>query len=137
MIKAVGLSFLTVKDVERTKQFFINSFGFELFDEKKEFGWCELKLTGAAYPSLGICQSKEESLHINDTDVTNPMINWKNKPGQNAVITLVVENIEKSREVVKSQGLICADITELPGAFKMVTFFDFDENKLELYQFIK
>ena len=30
MIKAVGLSFLTVKDLERTKQFFINSFGFEL-----------------------------------------------------------------------------------------------------------
>lgn len=137
MIKAVGLSFLTVKDLELTKQFFINAFGFELFEEKKEFGWCELKLKGAAYASLGICQSKEESLHINDIDVTNPMINWKNKPGQNAVITLVVENIEKVREVVKGQGLLAAEITELPGVFKMLTFFDFDENKIELYEFMK
>lgn len=137
MIKAVGLSFLTVKDVARTKQFFITSFGFEIFDEKKEFGWCELKLKGAPYASLGLCQSQQEALHINDTNINDPMINWKNKPGQNAVITFVVENIEGARERVKSQGLVCTEITELPGAFKMFTFFDFDDNKLELYQFIK
>lgn len=54
-----------------------------------------------------------------------------------AGLSLVVENIEKVREVVKGQGLLAAEITELLGVFKMLTFFDFDENKIELYQFMQ
>jgi predicted enzyme related to lactoylglutathione lyase len=136
MIKAVGLSFLTVKNLSRAKDFFINTFGFELFEEKKEFGWCELKIKGAERSCLGICQSQEEPIFINDTDVSNPMINWKNKPGQNGVITLVVQDINRAQEAIKQEGLVCANMTELPGVFKMFTFFDFDQNKIECYQFI-
>ena len=160
MVKGIGLSWITVSSIERSKKFFVDCFGFEVFEYNKEYGWCELALkpTGTTdsteyvnwlgwtvyekgvkssavqRPSIGLCESRETGLNINNTDLSNTTLNF---PGQNAVMTFVVDDIKKQLEILRAHQIVCSEIFEIPYKLKMFIFFDFDNNKMEICQFIK
>lgn len=155
-IKEIGLSWITVSDMQRTKKMFADIFGFVVYEENPQFGWCEMMLAHKGNQStsevvklfgytiyqkgieqknkkpttIGLCQSTHAALDIN-----NDPNQMNNKPGQNAVMTFVVESIDKTVALLKIHNMNCTQVTELPNRFRCVTFFDFDNNKMQLYQF--
>ncbi len=117
LVKKMGLPWITVSDLQAAKKFYVEVMGFELFEENLEANWLEVKCGESL---IGIWQA---------------LPNVYDKPGQNAVLTFTVENIENTKRVLESQGIkFLGDIVEIPGVFRVATYVDADNNKFQLYQ---
>ena len=118
-VKGMHLSWISVSDVKKSKQFFTEVVGLKVTSSAEEYGWFELAghEDGA---SLGVGECKQPS----------PVM-----PGQNAVVTMTVENVEKAKAAMEAKGVIfIGDIIEVPGHVKMVFFADPDGNKFQLVE---
>lgn len=113
----MGLSWITVSDIEKAKKLFVDVLGMKVGAEAKEYNWLELELNGIR---LGIGQSQE---------------NFGPKPGHNAIVTFVVDDISEAKKVFEQKGVrIEGDIMEVPGHVKLLTFFDNDGNMFQLVE---
>lgn len=121
-VKSIDLAWITVSDVEKTKKFFTDVIGLKLTTDSKEFGWCEL--SGAQGGCmLGIAQAQEDP--------------QADKPGHNAVITLTVDDLIKTKAEFQAHGVqFLGDIIEIPGHVKMALFTDLDGNKFQIVELL-
>lgn len=122
-IKRMDMAWITVSDSKKAKEFFCDILGLKLTSEAPEYGWMELvgHEGGAA---LGIGQSCEE---------TAPDV----KPGQNAVVTMTVDDIVAMKKMLESKGVkFLGDIIEVPGHVKMALFCDADNNKFQIVEML-
>lgn len=120
LIKKIALPWITVSDIERAKKLYVETLGFQIHEEQKDFGWLEVRC-GSEF--IGIWQAGKES---------------EDKPGQNAVLTFEVDDILKAKEFLEKKGVkITSEIIEMPVTFKMLSFVDMDGNKFQLYQNLK
>lgn len=118
--KRQDLSWITVSDVRKAKNFFVEHLGLVVRADSAEYGWVELvaKEGGAA---LGIGQCTPEYSEV--------------KPGDNAIITFTVDDIQAIKEEFTKKGItLIGDIVEVPGHVKMLFFTDFDGNKFQVVQ---
>lgn len=119
MIKKMSLAWIAVKDINASKKFFKDVLGLSVTNDTPEYGWMELKAGNDFI--LGVGQAREE----HETE----------KPGMNAVVTMTVDDIVKSKAMLEAKGVRFIDeIIEVPGHVKMVTFIDTDGNKFQLVQ---
>lgn len=119
-VKDISLSWITVKDPERTKKF-LNSLGLNLVKDNPEFGWMEYQGQNEDM-RLGIAKSSPEA------DLEHP-------PGTKAVITFLIKDIEKCKEELKkSEASLMGDIVEVPNIVKLLMFRDPDGNKFQLVE---
>jgi predicted enzyme related to lactoylglutathione lyase len=121
-VKKSNLSWIVVSDINKAKNFYHDILGMEIHTSSPEHGWVELigKDGGAL---LGLAQSNAHNAI---------------KEGSNAVVTLSVDNIEKSKSELVEKGVsMIGDIIEVPGHVKMQMFTDFDNNHFQLVELLE
>lgn len=122
-VKKIGLSWIMASDISKSKKFFADILGLQIGEgSSEEYGWLELiGKDGGSYLGVGHCNEQDDCTDVN--------------PGQNAVITFTVDNLEQSIEEFKAKGVEFIDeIVEIPGHVKMITFVDPDDNKFQLVE---
>ncbi len=121
--QTLGLAWIVVDDLKKAIQFYTDVIGMKLMEMHEGFGWAELEgQDGGA--RLGIaqkCSADEEG----------------NEPGQNAIITLTVKNLEVSLKAILEKGArLIGSIQEVPNHVKMQTVMDLDNNRFQLVQIL-
>lgn len=112
------LAWIVVKDLDKAIDFYTKTVGLQLKELHQEFRWAELGGPNGA--TLGIGEENSQS---------------EIPAGGNAVVTITVENMDKSLDHFKSKGAkLVGDVLEIPGHVKMQTFTDRDGNTLQLVQ---
>lgn len=116
--QGIFLSWIVVKDIQKAIKFYTEVAGLQLKEYHEQFGWAEL--SGPNGTALGIGLE-------NDQD---PI-----KVGQNAVVTITVDNIEDAKTHFTKKGAhLIGETIEIPGHVKLQTFIDTDGNKLQLVE---
>ncbi len=120
-IQSIDLAWIVVNDLKSAVKFYTEVVGLKLNELHEQYGWAELSgHDGGA--RLGIAQK-------NDQD---PLL-----PGQNAVVTLKVADIEQAiKELSQKQVRMIGDILEIPGQVKMQTAVDQDGNHFQLVELL-
>jgi len=117
MLKSSDLSWIVVSDVKKAKKFFTETLGLKELNYAEEFGWVELSGQDGGC-MIGLAQANEEMA-----------------AGNNAIITISVDDIEKSRSEFEKKGVqLIGDIMEVPGHVKLQMFTDLDGNKFQLVE---
>ena len=117
-VKSIDLVWIVVNDLKKAVQFYTETLGLELMDLHESHGWAELQAkTGIR---LGLAQ------HQGGMPIA---------PGQNAVTTLTVANLEESKEAMTKKGIVCiGEMQEVPGHVRLQLVRDLDGNHLQLAQ---
>ena len=119
--KGMTMSCLTVSDLNQAKHLLVDLLGLELKEFHEQFNWMELE--GEEGARIGIGQYSEGP---HDQDL---------KPGNNAVVSIEVANIEDTKKHLEAHGVeFLGDIMEVPGEVKLVLFRDQDGNRYFLAQ---
>jgi predicted enzyme related to lactoylglutathione lyase len=119
-IKKFGLAWVMASDIKKSKEFFTQKLGLNVTDDSTEYGWMELKAQEGDF-LFGVGQCSEDFSPV--------------KPGQNAVLTMTVEDIVAAKaELEAKQVNVVGDIVEVPGHVKMLFFTDADGNYYQLVQ---
>ena len=115
-IKGIHLAWIVVKDVKKAVKFYTEVVGLTIQNFDENYGWAEL--VGEDGAVLGISQQSD------DNNI---------KPGQNAVLTLSVEDIVKSSaELAKKGTKLIGEMMEVPGHVKLQMCVDQDGNHFQL-----
>lgn len=120
-VKEIQLSWIVVTDLKAAIKFYEDVVGLKLTQNSEEFGWAEMSgQEGGAL--LGIAQSNAEE---------------EVKPGQNAIVTFTVENIDIAKaDMAKKGAQFIGNIIEIPGHVKMQTFNDKDGNRFQIVEML-
>ena len=118
-IKNMSLAWVTVKDFAQAKKFFSETLGLTVSSEVEEYGWMELKAGEDSFLlGAGQCSSQNSI-----------------KPGQNAVLTLTVDDVIAAKNDLEKKGVcFVGEIIEVPGHVKMALFQDPDGNHFQLVE---
>lgn len=121
-IKGAKLAWIVVSDLKKSMQFFTEKLGFKEKMFAEEFQWAELEAPEGGM-TIGIAQKGYDS---------------QIDSGDNAVITMTVEDIVKEKEELQSKGVkFLGEIIEVPGYVKLQTFVDEDGNHFQLVELLK
>lgn len=105
---------ISVSDLERSKQFFVEVLGFEHIYTLEDWGWCEMR-TGVEGVTLGIGQA--ESV----------------QPEGGATLTFGVADIDATRAWLEQNDVrFDGDTREIQGMVRLATFYDPDGNTFML-----
>lgn len=120
-IKEISLSWIVVEDLKKAVKFYTDVVGLKLNEMHEQHGWAEL--SGHEGGSrLGIAQKNDRE---------------RIQPGQNAVVTLTVENLTKSMADLSKKGAkTLGDVVEVPGMVKLQMIVDNDGNHLQLVEML-
>lgn len=119
--KSFSLAWIVVKDLKKAVKFYTETAGLKLLKVSEEHGWAELQghEDGAM---LGIATMQKEC----------PLL-----AGQNACVTLTVDDIKKAKEDLHKKGVkFLGDIHEIPGHVKLLMAVDPDGNHFQLVQML-
>ena len=123
--KSLGLAWIPVKDFDKAIHFYTEIVGLKLMEMNKEWGWAELEGHEGG-SRLGIARYDANS------EKECPV-----KPGQNAILSFEVDNIEKAvAELQKKGAKFIGDMEEVPGHVKMQLVEDCDGNRIHLTEVI-
>jgi len=119
-IKGMHLAWIVVQDIKKAIKFYTETIGLKMmsFDEKS--GWAEFAGSEETGARLGVAQTGDE-LSI--------------QPGQNAVMTFTVEDIDVARgDLLKKGAKMKGEIVEIPGIVKLQMVEDEDNNHFQIVQ---
>ncbi len=120
--KSIELAWIIVKDLKKAVKFYTEMVGLKLLEMNEEWGWAELKGYEGDGMRLGIAQQRLKG--------QDPI-----EPGQNAVVTFTVDNIEKAIEHMQKQGVsLVGEIEVVPGHVKMQSVRDTEGNFIQLVE---
>lgn len=118
-IKGMHLAWIVVNDLKAAVKYYGEVIGLQVKEMNEAFGWAELEgHEGGA--RLGIAQ----------TNPREPI-----KAGSNAIITLTVDDLEKSIAELSQKGVkLVGKMIDIPGIVKLQMFEDADGNHLQIVQ---
>ena len=113
----IDMTWIVVKDVKAAVKYYTDVVGLKLMEYHEDYGWAELQgYQGGS--RFGIAQVNPQE----------PV-----QPGQNAVVTFTVGNLEQVKEEMVKKGAKCeGEIIEIPGHVKMQTVIDSDGNRFQV-----
>lgn len=116
-VKKIDMTWIVVKDVKAAVKYYTDVVGLKLMEYHEDYGWAELQgYEGGS--RFGIAQVNPQE----------PV-----QPGQNAVVTFTVGNLEQVKEEMVKKGAKCeGEIIEIPGHVKMQTVIDSDGNRFQV-----
>lgn len=121
MVKGIDLSWIVVSDFEAALKYYTEVLGLKIREKNDMYGWAEL-VGKDGRGALGIAQQNPQE---------------QMPAGKNAVVTLTVENLEKTKLNLKKKNVkFMGDVLEIPGKVKMQTFQDVDGNMLQLVEIL-
>ena len=130
----MSLVWITVSNLEKAEKFFTSVVGLTLKVADKEHGWLELIGTEGGC-SLGIAASSQEQGCCGEMEKSPGSCCPVGGPGSNAVVTLEVDDINKSKKELEDKGVkFTGPIMEYPGHVKLASFSDPDGNQFQLVQ---
>lgn len=119
MLKSADLTWITVSDFKKGKQFFIETLGLKEISCTEEMGWAELQGPNGG-GMIGIAGENGEL-----------------PAGSNAIITFTVDNVDETiAEFKKKNVQLIGEVLEVPGHVKMQMFTDLDGNKFQIVQML-
>lgn len=119
--KEISLAWIVVEDLKKAIAFYTEVAGLKLEELNEAFGWAELS-GHAGGARLGLAQK-------NDKDSI--------QPGQNAILTLTIENLDTSIQELRDQNVqIIGEVMEVPGVVKMQLVADPDGNQFQLVELL-
>jgi predicted enzyme related to lactoylglutathione lyase len=120
-LKSMDLVWIVVNDLKKALKFYTETLGLTLKEFHEQYGWAELEgQNGGARLGIAQAQPKSEDGHL---------------PGQNAVMTFTVENLQTAIDKLSKQGVkLIGAIQEVPGQVKMQTVADADGNRFQLVE---
>ena len=122
MAKSIGLAWIVVKDIKKAVKFYTDVLGLNLIEMNEEFGWAELEGREGKGMRLGIAKQSQEC--------PSPI-----NPGQNAVVTFTVDNIDKAIKDMHKQGTsFIGEVQVVPGHVKLQTGKDAEGNIFQLVE---
>lgn len=122
--KSLGLAWIVVKDFKKAVKFYTEVVGLQLKEMHEEWGWAELGGHDSNGALLGIA-------------VENPQAQSPIGPGQNAVLTFTVANLETAiAEMKKQKASIIGNEEVIPGHVKMQTVKDADGNIFQMVELL-
>lgn len=116
-IKNIGLAWVSTSNFSEAKKFFVDTLGLNVASGCEDYSWLELSGEEKGM-LLGVAGASDEC---------------EVKPGNNAVVTFTVDNIEQAREELSQKGVKVDEIKEVPGHVKMCNIY-FDGN---VYQIVE
>ena len=117
---SINLIWIVVNDLKKAIKFYSDNMGLQVMNASEEYGWAEMK--GENGCRLGIAEHKSGM----------PL-----SPGQNAVVTLTVEDLHKAKDTMMKKGVVCiGEIQEVPGHVRLQLVRDLDGNHLQLVQML-
>jgi predicted enzyme related to lactoylglutathione lyase len=120
--KSIDLVWIVVKDFKTAVKFYTDVVGLKLMEMNEEWGWAELQGYDEEGMRLGIAQQSLEG--------QDPV-----QPGQNAVLTIKVDNIDKAtKNLLKQNAKLVGSIVEVPGHVKLQTVKDSEGNYFQLVE---
>lgn len=121
LAKSINLSWIVVKNFKQAVQFYTDVIGLKVVEIYEDYGWAELQGEEGGC-RLGISQIQPESFM---------------EPGQNACITLKVENLEQAKALMAKKGAkILGETQVIPGHVKLQMIVDQDGNHMQLAEMI-
>lgn len=119
--RSFDLAWITVNDLKKAVDFYVNVLGLKVMEISEEYGWAELKgREGGA--RIGIAQKQPSS---------EPFA----QPGQNAIMAITVENLDQSVKTLIEKGAkLVGKAEEIPGHVRIQTLVDLDGNHLQFVQ---
>mgnify|MGYP000915327753 CR=1 FL=1 len=131
-IKNISLAWVSTADLKQAKNFFSEILGLKISTESSEHGWLELHAKNDDF-LLGVGEVKDSQHHSSfaATAQINPI-----KPGQNAIITFEVTDIELAKSQLEAKGVRVYEIATIAGHVKMAFFQDFDQNFFQLVELL-
>jgi predicted enzyme related to lactoylglutathione lyase len=119
-IKGIYLAWIVVNDLKAAVKFYTEVVGLKVQQMHEEFGWAELGGSEEKGAILGIAQKSEHE---------------KIQPGQNAVVTLSVSDLVKSKNALSQKGAkMLGEVIEIPGHAKLQMVVDQDGNHFQLVE---
>ena len=119
--KKMGLVWIVVTDFKRAVHYYTEVVGLKVVEMNEQWGWAELEGHEGG-GRLGIAQQQTEC-----TDYV--------KPGQNAIATFDVDNLEKSIDHFLKKGAnLVGKIEEVPGHVRLQTVKDPEGNYIQLVE---
>lgn len=116
-IQEIGLSWIVVKDIEASIEYYTKTVGLKLLEFNAKYGWAELQGQNGG-PILGLAQENGQD---------------GEKAGQNAITTFLTCDIESAKERLKSLGATFEGETlVVPGHVKMQTVIDPSGNRFQI-----
>lgn len=127
-IKQISLAWIAVSDIKKSRDFFAQTLGLELMQDGSDtYGWLELAGSNGGN-ILGVGQAQDESNLPKEQH--SPI-----KPGQNAVLTFLVDDIAAARAELEAKGVsFVGEIFEIPDHVRITTFHDLDGNCFQLIE---
>lgn len=117
-IKRVSLSWVSVKDVKKSKEFFTKTLGLAISEEQEKYGWLELTAQKDNV-MFGVCKGSKEN----------------HAPGKNAIITFEVDNYDQIKKELEGKGVkFFGEMAGYPGVPRMILFKDPDGNTFQLVE---
>ncbi len=118
----MDLAWIIVSDTMRAEKFFSETLGLKMVVSSPEHAWSEWQAAEGSF-RLGVGGASAEQPSM--------------KAGQNAVLTLNVDNIESAMATLEAKGVqFFGGVVEIPGHVKMATFVDPDGNLFQLVQLL-
>jgi predicted enzyme related to lactoylglutathione lyase len=119
--QSIELVWITVRDLKKAVKFYTEIAGLKLLEMHEEWGWAELSgYAGGA--RLGIGQ-----MRLNNDDLI--------QPGQNAVMTFTVEDIEVAIQNLSKRGAdLVGEKEEVPGKVKLQMIRDPEGNYFQIVE---
>ncbi|MES2121340.1 MAG: VOC family protein [Chlamydiota bacterium] len=120
--QSLGLAWIVVNDLKKAVEFYTKVIGLKLMEINEEYGWAELEGQKGGGSRLGIAQMPTED----DSGI---------KPGQNAIVTFTVTNLDSSIAGMTEKGAkLVGAIQEVPGHVKMQMVCDIDGNHFQMVE---
>lgn len=117
-IKNIGLAWISSSDLAKSKKFLVDTLGLEILEDVPNYNWMELAAADKAF-----------ILGVGKDDGFSPV-----KPGQNAVVTLTVDDLKAAKSELEAKGITVGEIVEIPDHVKMAFVQDPDGNYFHLVQ---
>lgn len=119
-VKSIDLAWISVTDMKKAREFFVDTLGLSVGCDTPEYGWIELK-GSAGGAQLGIGAVNEEK----------PLV----PAGSNAIVTFTVDDLDAALAELRAKNVtIIGDIIEIPGHVRMIFIQDNDSNTFQLAQ---
>ncbi len=117
------MAWITTAHLAQAKKFFQDDLGLEVTSSHEEMGWLEFGPQGVDGMKLGVgAVCDEQPTH---------------KPGDNAVLTFTVDNLDEAIDELKAKGVTFeGEVQEVPGHVRMIAFFDKDHNRFQLVEML-
>jgi len=130
-IKNISLAWVATGNLVQAKKFFTETLELKISNDAQAHGWLELHAKNDDF-LLGVGQVSE----TNVSDFTATKDIKPVTPGQNAIISFEVPDLESAKKELEAKNVRVYDIVTIAGQIKMAFMQDLDGNFFQLVELL-